>query len=257
MSAPESSGLRVTVNFHPDRQWFGNTILGWLVDDGVYRSQFDQASSVGSLSAARGTSRWHDDRRVVDGVYDESDLVDRPKTAAVNHRNRPYGGAPRFGSAHLRLKPAVLERTTFCLPNLSFETDVGLDDLAALIERAGRLGTDLLDDYVEAHVRGRIAVADDVEALVLDPAYRDTDLADLARKLPCPVEWHAGFLLKVDQLAALNNYRGPDTVAVARAIAQNGQLDPRILGQVALLGQHDPELLEYVWHLIARFGYQS
>jgi hypothetical protein len=106
-------------------------------------------------------------------------------------------------------------------------------------------------------VHGRITVAEDVEALVLDPAYRDTNFADLASELPCPVEWHAGFRLNVEQLSALSSYRGLDTVAVARAIAQNGQLDPRILGQVALLGQHDPKLFKYVWHLIARFGYQG
>ena len=35
---------------------------------------------------------------------------------------------------------------------------------------------DLLDDYIEAQVHGPLLLAHDVEALVLDPCFRDTDV---------------------------------------------------------------------------------
>ena len=59
----------------------------------------------------------------------------------------------RFGSAHLRLAPAVLPRTTFCYPDSSTDpVDVGtaahmpLVAVAVADERAGRF--DVLDAWV-------------------------------------------------------------------------------------------------------------
>jgi len=71
---------------------------------------------------------------------------------------RPDGGegrAPRFGSAHLRLRASVLERTTLCFPDS--HTDplaVGTPGLAGAVVDAVRSTepADPLDRYVEAHV---------------------------------------------------------------------------------------------------------
>ena len=38
-------------------------------------------------------------------------------------------------------------------------------------------------------MHGPVRLAIDVEALVLDPCYRETDVEALARRLPCPIEW--------------------------------------------------------------------
>ena len=54
-------------------------------------------------------------------MYDDAPPAERPKYGALDHRRRPNGAAPRFGSAHLRLAPAVLDRTTFCFPDSVFE----------------------------------------------------------------------------------------------------------------------------------------
>jgi Protein of unknown function (DUF3626) len=61
--------------------------------------------------------------------------------------------------------------------------------LIALAEE-GRASIDMLDCYIEAHVHGPLILADDVEAIVLDPCYRDPasiGLAVFAVRVACPV----------------------------------------------------------------------
>lgn len=38
------------------------------------------------------------------------------------------------------------------------------------------------------------------------------------------------------------------------AIARDGLLDARTIGAAANARTHEPQLLKYVWHLVARFG---
>ena len=100
--------------------------------------------------------------------------------------------------------------------------------------------------------------------------------ADLARTLPCGavagllagaprsrlkpantvarVEWHDGFHLGVDELARQPGYRGPQFVALGLELARDGYLDARIIGDAARAGNHGPQSLKRVWHLVARFG---
>jgi hypothetical protein len=72
--------------------------------------------------------------------------------------------------------------------------------------------------------------------------------------LPCPVEWHGGFLLHAETLAAHPNFCGPDIVELGRSIAVDDWLDPRIIGEAVATGQYDPQALKYVWHYLAKFG---
>jgi hypothetical protein len=113
---------------------------------------------------------------------------------------------------------------------------------------------DPLNDYVEAHVHGPVRVDTDVEALVLDPCYRDTDVARAAARLPIPIEWHRGFRLGVDDLRNHAEYRGPQYVALALSLARDGHLDGRIVGEAAATGAYDPQALKRVWHYIARYS---
>lgn len=134
--------------------------------------------------------------------------------------------------------------------------DVGTADamgLTALADAAaGRL--DLLDDDVEAQVHGVVLIDRDVEALVLDPSFLGTDVEQLARHLPCPIEWHAGARLGVQELDQHAGYRGPEVAVAARAMARDGWLDARVVGDAARAGAHDQQTLKRVWHLVARFG---
>jgi hypothetical protein len=123
-----------------------------------------------------------------------------------------------------------------------------------LIQLAEADDQDVLDDYIEAQVHGPLRLACDVEALVLDPSFHGTDVEALATALPCPIEWHQGFRLHVDELQQHPDYRGPEFVALGLALAVDGYLTPRIIGDAARTDRYDPQALKRVWHYVARFG---
>lgn len=257
----------MTLNFHPDRLLDGATVLERLARDGVYRSQFETGTSNGGLTAHPGGARWRWEQRMFGHVYDDAPVAERPKYGALNHRRRRIGAAPRFGSAHLRLTEAVLDRSTFCFPDSVFEptamATADCFDLFSLVDHFdARERTDkveateggLLDDYIEAHVHGTIELAADVEAVVLDPSFRGSVIEDQARSLGVPVEWHEGRRLRVETLAEHPEFRGPRIVEVGRRVADAGVLDAATIGRAAHAGHEDPQDLKKVWHCVARFG---
>ncbi len=232
-------------------------ILARMASDGVYRSQFETGTSNGGLTAYEGGDRWRWESRIFAGAYDGAPASERPTYGSLNHRRRPAGGSPRFGSAFFRLTADSLRRTTFCYPDSNWEPEH-----FAVVERMSLIGladaeadeNGPLDDYIEAHVHGGVRFDRDVEALVLDPCYRGSAVAEQAQDLPCRVEWHHGFRLSVDDLRRHPDFRGPDVVDCGVAIAEDGWLDPRIIGDAARAGRYDEQLLKRVWHYVARFG---
>lgn len=252
---PVEPMLRVTLNFHPDRLAQGKPILEALAEGGVYLSQFVTGTSNGGLTAYPGGDRWRWESRIFDGAYDNAAAHERPVYGALNFRRKQVGAAPRFGSAHFRLTAAALARTTFCYPDSFLEpSDFGTADCMGLIELALDDDQDVLDDYIEAQVHGPVRLDRDVEALVLDPCYQGTAVEDAARCLPCPVEWHPGFRLTVEELRRYPAYRGQQYVALGARIADDGRLDPRIVGDAVGTGRYDPQAVKKVWHYLARFG---
>jgi hypothetical protein len=172
---------------------------------------------------------------------------------ALNFRRKVVGGAPRFGSAHLRLSAEGLARSTFCYPDSCFEPEhFGVADRMALIAMAEAAESDVLDDYVEAQVHGPVRLDRDVEAVVLDPSYRGTPVQSAAERLPRSVEWHGGFRLPVDVLREHSDYRGPEYVELGKRIAVDGVLTPQVIGDAA--GEYDVQDLKRLWHCVARFG---
>ncbi|MET8758463.1 DUF3626 domain-containing protein [Lentzea sp. NPDC004782] len=235
---PLPRDLRVTLNFHP-----GRGVLTRLAAEGVYRSQFETGTSNGGLTAHAGGARWEWESRLFGGAYDHAAPADRPKYGALDHRRLGHGGAPRFGSAHLRLKEHVLDRTTFCYPDSVFDpVHFGTAQRMALMELADADDRDPLDNYIEAHVHGPVTL-DDVEAVVLDPSFPDVDL-------PCPVERHAGFLLSTEDLLRNAGYRTPESVALGLRIARDGFIDPHVLENA----DAPPQVVKHLWHHLARFG---
>ncbi|SET76623.1 DUF3626 domain-containing protein [Nonomuraea wenchangensis] len=195
--------------------------------------------------------------RHVEALSSGDPLEPRLRVTLNFHPDRLVGdrAAPRFGSAHFRLTAETLRRTTFCYPDSFCEPSAfGVASRMALIELAEADDPDLLDDYIEAQVHGPVRLDRDVEALVLDPGYRGTAVEDAARRLPCPVEWHAGFRLTVERLRRHPDYRGQEYVALGAEIAVDGLLDPRIIGDAARTGHYDLQALKKVWHCLARFG---
>lgn len=252
---PVDRSLRVTLNFHPDRLCRGLLVLDAMGRDGQYRSQFETGTSNGGLTAFRGGARWEWESRIFGSAYDDAAPAERPKYGSLNFRRRAAGGSPRFGSAHLRLRPETLARTSFCYPDSYLEpASFGVGSAMALIPLADADDADALDDYIEAHVHGPVRLDQDVEAVVLDPSFRGTRVEQLARCLPCPVGWHRGFRLAVAELRQHADYRGPEYVRLGTELAVGGFLDPRILGTAARSGRYDQQDLKRLWHCVASFG---
>ena len=246
----------ISLQFHPD--WpagDGGLVIESMARDGRYVSQFVTGTSNGGLTAHPGGDRWRWESRLFEGRYDDGPGDARPVYGAWNHADDPYGGAVRFGSAHLRLRPEVSARSTFCFPDSYLEPEhVGgpelLEELLALRVAAGH---DHLDDYVEAHVHGGVAFAADVEAVVLDPCFRGGPVEAAAYELGCAVEWHPGFRLATDNLDP--EYRGQEVVDLAQALGD--VLTPEVVGAAARSGDHDPQTVKRVWHHLARFGREA
>ncbi|MFJ2261817.1 DUF3626 domain-containing protein [Streptomyces sp. NPDC087844] len=252
---PLPGDLRVTMHFHPDRAAGDRPILSSMAGDGVYRSQFVTGTSNGGLTARPGGDRWRWESRIFGGAYDDAPADRRPVYGALNYRRSPTGGAPRFGSSYLRLNAETLARTTFCYPDSSAEpSDFGVADRCSLIELAAAAKSDALDRHIEAQIHGSVRFDRDVEALVLDPSYRDTEVEYAARRLPCPVEWHQGFRLSTGELRRHPSYRGQEYVDLGADIAVDGWLSPKVIGDAARTGRYDLQDLKKVWHCLARFG---
>ncbi|WP_438297244.1 DUF3626 domain-containing protein [Streptomyces sp. HUAS TT7] len=252
---PLNRGLRLTMNFHPDRMSGDRPILLKMAEDGIYRSQFVTGSSNGGLTARPGRDRWRWESRIFGGAYDHAAAGERPVYGALNYRRDAVGGAPRFGSSHFRLTIKTLARATFCYPDSSTDPSAfGVANRFSLLELAEADGLDALDGHIEAQIHGPVRFDCDVEALVLDPSYRGTAVEDMARRLPCAIEWHPGFRLAVDHLRRHPDYRGQEYVDLGAEIAVDGWLAPQIIGDAVHTGRYDPQALKKVWHCLARFG---
>ncbi|MFE6667541.1 DUF3626 domain-containing protein [Streptomyces sp. NPDC057697] len=209
----------------------------------------------GGLTAHPGGDRWRWESRIFDGAYDGAPAHERPVYGALNFRRKPVGGAPRFGSAHFRLTARTAARTTYCYPDSFFEpSEFGVAARMGLMASALADTRDDLDDYIEAQVHGPVRPDRDVEALVLDPCYRGTAVETAAARLGCPVEWHPGFRLGIEELRRHPGYRGQEYVDLGAEIAVGGVLDPRVVGDAVRAGRHDPGAVKKVWHCLARFG---
>ncbi|WP_129286535.1 DUF3626 domain-containing protein [Streptomyces sp. GZWMJZ-114] len=249
--------VRVTLQFHPDRLTRdGTPVLERLAADGSYYSQYVTGTSNGGLTAYPGGDRHRWESRIFGGAYDSAPRAARPVYGALDDCTRgPVGAAPRFGSSYFRLRPETLRRATFCYPDSAAEPeDFGVRERCALLDLCRAGGRDPLDAYVETHVHGGVRLADDVEAVVLDAAYRGTPVEAAARRLPCAVEWHPGFAVEAELLCAYSEFRGPEIVALALEVAEDGRLDPRVIGDAVRAGRAHPQDLKKVWHCLARYG---
>jgi hypothetical protein len=149
----------------------------------------------------------------------------------------PDGPAPRFGSCFFVLKPEVSARSTFMFGGSQadpkyrgtldefhailaaafeecftrdFALGVSYIRPAQLMERIINLKTPLqdsrdqsrnLDHFVEAQVHSDVLLGRDVEELVADPSFRDSDtgrdLEAMSAKYKFPLRRHQGFRMQV------------------------------------------------------------
>lgn len=166
----------ITVQFHPNWPGAGRTVIESMAGDGAYRSQFSTGISNGGLTAFPGGDRWRWESRLFSGRYDTQPATARPVYGVWNRHADVYGGAIRFGSSYLRLRPEAIDRSTFCFPDSARDpADFGdRNALPHLCRLADAADLDPLDDYVEAHIHGPVTFAADVAALVLDPSFAST-----------------------------------------------------------------------------------
>ncbi|MDH3705276.1 MAG: DUF3626 domain-containing protein [Acidimicrobiia bacterium] len=290
---------RLTVNFHPDRvARDGAIVAAGLRHHGRYRSQFETGLSGGGRMAVAGGGRPEWERQLFGGVYDDPSRT-RPVYGALDLTHDPHGGSPRFGSTFLVLDSGCWERTTFTVGDSHLgPTDVGtiveLDAVLAGVLEAAVTGDGLgrgmsiedlrrcaeegehaaepardLDHYVEAQVHGGVQLAGDVQAIVVDPSFRGTEVAAeleaLARTHDIDLDWHGGSVLAVDDVP--DDFRGPTMPTLARRVAgDDGMVDAaairRSLLAVALppmRPEGDPadgalQQHKYLWHCALRFG---
>lgn len=116
--ALESARLhaRVVLHFHPDRVGARPlTVAEAMLEDGVYRNQFETGLSSGSLTAYPGGPRDNWERDLFGGAYHDpaSSTGERPKYGALELIRHPDGPWPRFGSCYFILHKAVLGRSSF------------------------------------------------------------------------------------------------------------------------------------------------
>lgn len=241
---------RILLHFHPDWPYRNATVIDAMVSSGRYLSQFHTGTSNGGLTSHRGGDRWNWESRLFNRRYDSATADDRPVYGAVDLGDA-HGSAPRFGSAFFRLRKETSERATYCYPDSVFELAnvVRLEDVPILISTMLSAEHDPLDAYVEAHVHGGLSFAADVEAVVLDPCYRETSVHTAASQL-ADVEFHPGF--SIDTAVLDPAYRGVEYVDLAASLAES--LKPDVLGAAARSGRYDPQSLKKVWHLLARYG---
>jgi hypothetical protein len=245
--------LSIALHFHPDWPHGRGLVIEAMARDGRYENQYVTGISNGLLAATAGSPRWRWEDRLFGDRYDGAPPDERPVYGSWSRTADPYGGSPRFGSAFFRLRVDVVDRATYCFPDSTFEPDAfggpeRLEDLCRMADEAVR--DEPLDDYVEAQVHGGVLLRRDVEALVLDPCHATGPVREAAERLGCPVELHPGYRVTTTSLP--EDYRGPEPVALARALGP--VLTPDVVAAARRTGQHDPQTVKRVWHLLARFG---
>ncbi|TVX94112.1 DUF3626 domain-containing protein [Paenibacillus agilis] len=110
------SNARVALHFHPDRLTADmKTVAQSLLEQGIYKSQFETHISNGSVSAYSGGARDLWEKTLFGGAYQLDGVTDaqRPKYGALDVMLSPDGPAPRFGSCYFLLSPNVSTRCTY------------------------------------------------------------------------------------------------------------------------------------------------
>lgn len=232
----------------------------------------------------------------------------RPKYGALDVMLHPDGPAPRFGSCYFLLSPKVSRRCTFtyldshqdpvekgtyeefdlilaallrdaffleyALGQRSLTVRWLIDNLLQNLEKrvqnpAHREPSRNLNHYIEAQVHGDISLQDDVEVLVADPSFRDTNVGDTLQRIchqySIQLYWHMGFIMKPQDVPS--DFRGPTMPSLARRLARQGLVDASAIGAAAMDLKRDEDAwsdrgtykevlqeLKLLWHVLVRYG---
>lgn len=242
----------ITLQFHPDWPHGSGKVIESMAAVGFYRSPFSTGISNGGLTAFPGGDRWRWESRLFDGRYDDGPGSDRPVYGAWNRRADPYGGAIRFGSSYVRLRPEAVDRSTFCFPDSVHEpVYVGDRDLLPhpmphgrrlwirrprRLRRSTRPWTGALRDRRGGPRPGSL--------LCWHGRRRRGSTSRLQDRVPCR------FPRRTERLRprlSRGTHRRVGRVARAHA-------DAEAHGDAARTGAHPAQSVKQVWHCLARFG---
>ena len=93
------SHARVALHFHPDRPLADNrNVAQALLEEGIYKSQFETRISNGSVSAYPGGARDRWEQRLFGGAYQAEGVAnrERPKYGALDLMLHADGPSPRL-----------------------------------------------------------------------------------------------------------------------------------------------------------------
>jgi len=205
--AKMKSHARIAMHFHPDRlDPSDKSVAEALLEQGVYKSQFETLLSSGSVSAYPGGQRdlWED--RLFGGAYQQESTTnsERPKYGALDLMRHPDGPAPRFGSCYFLLSPKVSYRSTYTY----------------------------MDSHQNPVQKGTYAAFDDMMAALLEEIFlRDSALGE-ANLRPQKL---------VDHLCVnlLNAFRDPSEMEPKRNL--NHYIEAQVHGDIRL--ENDVEIL--------------
>lgn len=127
----------------------------------------------------------------------------------------------------------------------------------------------VLDSCIEAQIHGPVNLRDDIERLVIDPAFDGTITGEILNEICCkyeiPIQRHCGFQLSVD--AVPDNFRGPAMPKLAQRVARNGLVDAAAIGAAEATLYLQPEMwrdwgsraevlqhLKQLWHVVVHYG---
>ena len=91
----------------------------------------------------------------------------------------------------------------------------------------------------------------DVEALVLDPSHRGGPVEEAAVAAGLPGRVAPGLPGRT-RPTCRRTTAGREPLALARALGD--VLTPPVVAAAARSGDHDPQTVKRVWHLLARYG---
>jgi hypothetical protein len=138
-----------------------------------------------------------------------------------------------------------------------------------LQESVAQPATRNLNHYIEAQVHGELTLAEDIEALVINPCFTGTVTGKvfetLCDRYDIALFQQGGFVLSVDEIPS--DFRGPTMPSLAARIAINETIDAGMIGQAVTRIKTNPaefsdrgsqaevlQELKLLWHVLVRVG---
>lgn len=280
-----------------------------LLESGFYKNQFETLISNGSVSAYSGGERDLWEQKLFNGTYkSEEDNINRPKYGSLNLMLHGDGSSPRFGSCYFLLKPEISKYATYtymdshqdpdekgtyeefdyiisALLTEIFNRDYALGEKNLTVtkfinhilknidkpfeETFNKNPSRNLNHYIEAQIHTDISLKDDVEILVIDPAFINTNtgkvLEEVCNKYDIKMYFHNGFKLSVNEVPS--DFRGASMPSLAQRISKNNMIDINLIGNASIDLKLNPnnwsdrgsyqevlQELKLLWHVLVKFG---